>query len=54
MPAIMGVVIGLGGGGGLAAGFGSLVGTQLIVLLCGLALLRNGEAVTRAVPDAAH
>ena len=54
MPAIMGVVIGLGGGGGLAAGFGSLVGTQLIVLLCGLALLRKGEAATRAVPGTVH
>lgn len=54
MPAVMGVVIGLGSGGGLAAGFGSLVGTQLIVLLCGLALLRGGAQAAPAVPGAVH
>jgi len=54
MPAIMGVVIGLGSGGGLAAGFGSLVGTQVIVLLCGLALLRSGASAAQIVPGTVH
>ncbi|WP_426400321.1 MFS transporter [Ralstonia sp. R-29] len=54
MPALMGVVIAMGSGGGLAAGFGSLVGTQVVVLLCGLALLRNGAQASQNVPHGAQ
>lgn len=35
MPTAMGAVIGLGGGHGFAAGYGLLIGTQAVTLICG-------------------
>lgn len=54
MPAVMGAVIGWtsrAAGGGFLAGFGLLVGTQFVVMACGLALwLRErGHAAATAV-----
>lgn len=47
MPAIMGAVIGWtsrSAGGGFLAGFGLLIGTQAVVLLCGLVLWQRERA----------
>ncbi|WP_225782961.1 MFS transporter [Xenophilus sp. Marseille-Q4582] len=58
MPAIMGAVIGWtsqSAGGGFLAGFGMLVGTQIVVMACGLLLwLRERGAVADDAPPAPH
>lgn len=47
MPVLMGWLISLSGdsGGGFAMGFASLIGTQVVVIACGLALLRGDQTV---------
>ncbi|MDC2857902.1 MULTISPECIES: MFS transporter [unclassified Delftia] len=56
MPALMGAVIGWtsrSAGGGFVAGFGLLVGTQLVVMVCGLVLwLRERGQGTHGASDA--
>ncbi|MFT3718506.1 MFS transporter [Pseudorhodoferax sp.] len=51
MPAVMGVVIGMTAasqGGGFFAGFGILIGTQAVVLLCGVWLWLRERSATHA------
>ena len=56
MPALMGAVIGWtshSAGGGFVAGFSLLVGTQLVVMVCGLVLwLRERGQGTHGASDA--
>lgn len=57
MPAIMGAVIGWtsgAAGGGFLAGFGLLIGTQAVVLLCGLVLWRRERAAHAQGPAPQH